>query len=55
MARVKPWREVKCEPLADCRIFSVERSVAASPVDGSEHDYYRVRSCDWVPESMRSW
>jgi 8-oxo-dGTP pyrophosphatase MutT (NUDIX family) len=48
VARIKPWREVRREPLVDCRIFSVERSVAASPVDESEHDYYRIVSSDWV-------
>jgi 8-oxo-dGTP pyrophosphatase MutT (NUDIX family) len=48
MKRLKPWREVRREPLLDCRIFKVERSVAVSPVDGSEHDYYRVLSSDWV-------
>lgn len=48
MSRIKPWREVRTEPVADCRIFSVERSVALSPEDGSEHDYYRVASRDWV-------
>lgn len=44
----KPWRELRRERVANCRIFEVERSVAASPVDGSEHDYYRVLSRDWV-------
>jgi len=48
MAGPKPWREIRREPMASCRIFDVERSVAASPVDGSEHDYYRVLSHDWV-------
>lgn len=46
--RARPWRELRREPLVDCRIFSVERSIAVSPVDGSEHDYYRVLSTDWV-------
>ena len=48
MTRAKPWRELRREHLLDCRIFDVERSVAVSPVDGSEHDYYRVVSTDWV-------
>jgi ADP-ribose pyrophosphatase len=48
MSGAKPWREVRRERLVDCRIFEVERSIAASPIDGSEHDYYRVRSTDWV-------
>ena len=48
VSRLKPWREIRREPLVDCRIFSVERSVAESPLDGSVHDYYRVVSADWV-------
>jgi ADP-ribose pyrophosphatase len=48
VARIKPWREIRREPVADCRIFRVERSLAESPVDGSEHDYYRVLSNDWI-------
>jgi 8-oxo-dGTP pyrophosphatase MutT (NUDIX family) len=48
VTRVKPWREIRREPLLDCNIFTVELSVAESPVDESTHDYYRVVSCDWV-------
>ena len=48
MSRVKPWREVEREPLADCRIFKIERSRAVSPVDAHEHDFVRIRSDDWV-------
>jgi len=48
MSRLKPWREIGREQLLDCRIFTVERSVAASPVDGGTHDYFRIQSRDWV-------
>lgn len=48
MSRAKPWRELSREKLLDCRVFEVERSVCASPVDASEHDYFRVRNGDWV-------
>jgi 8-oxo-dGTP pyrophosphatase MutT (NUDIX family) len=48
MSVLKPWREIRCEPLVDCRIFSVERSIVLSPTDGSEHDYFRITSSDWV-------
>lgn len=48
MTRPKPWREIRREHLLDCRIFEIERSVAESPVDGSEHEYFRVVSADWV-------
>jgi 8-oxo-dGTP pyrophosphatase MutT (NUDIX family) len=48
MSRGKPWREIKRERLLDCRIFTVERSVVESPVDGRSHDYFLVESRDWV-------
>jgi 8-oxo-dGTP pyrophosphatase MutT (NUDIX family) len=46
--RAKPWREIACDRLLDCRIFEVERSLALSPEDGSEHPFVRLRSADWV-------
>jgi len=46
--RVKPWREIRRQHIADCRIFDVELTEAESPVDGSLHDFYRVLSTDWV-------
>ena len=42
------WRELAREPVADCRVFTVERSLAASPIDGSRHAFYRIRSQDWA-------
>lgn len=44
----KEWRELRREPVADCRIFSVERSVSVSPHDASEHSFYRISSGDWA-------
>lgn len=48
MSRAKPWRELSREKLLDCRVFEVERALCASPVDASEHEYFRVRNGDWV-------
>jgi 8-oxo-dGTP pyrophosphatase MutT (NUDIX family) len=48
MSKVAPWPELERETLADCRIFTVERSIAASPLDGSKHDYYRLCTSDYV-------
>jgi 8-oxo-dGTP pyrophosphatase MutT (NUDIX family) len=42
------WRELMRATVADCRVFSVERSTVASPVDARRHEFYRVRSPDWV-------
>lgn len=47
-SRVRPWREIARERLLDCRILEVERSIALSPEDGSEHRFVRLRSADWV-------
>jgi len=48
MMRAKPWHELSRETLLECRVFSVERSIAESPVDASQHDYFRVRNVPWV-------
>jgi 8-oxo-dGTP pyrophosphatase MutT (NUDIX family) len=45
---IKEWREVAREPVADCRVFSVERSIAESPVDGQRHEFYRIHSGSWA-------
>jgi 8-oxo-dGTP pyrophosphatase MutT (NUDIX family) len=42
------WRELAHEPVADCKVFSVERSIAASPVDGTKHTFYRIHSSSWA-------
>jgi 8-oxo-dGTP pyrophosphatase MutT (NUDIX family) len=42
------WQELDREPVADCRVFSVERSIAASPVDGARHTFYRINSGSWT-------
>jgi ADP-ribose diphosphatase len=42
------WREIGCEPVADCEVFSVERSVAVSPADGEAHAFYRLQSPNWA-------
>lgn len=42
------WRELERAQIADCRVFTVERSVAQSPVDGKTHTFYRLQSPDWA-------
>jgi 8-oxo-dGTP pyrophosphatase MutT (NUDIX family) len=42
------WSEAARETVADCRIFSVERSIARSPADGTAHTFYRIQSVDWA-------
>jgi 8-oxo-dGTP pyrophosphatase MutT (NUDIX family) len=50
IARTKlgEWSEMTRESVVDCRIFSVERSIARSPADGSRHTFHRIRCTDWA-------
>ena len=42
------WRELERQTIADGRIFTVERSLAESPVDGQPRPFHRIRSVDWA-------
>lgn len=42
------WRELERETIADARIFTVERSVASSPVDGAPRTFHRIATVDWA-------
>ncbi len=48
LSDLQAWRELTRETVADCRVFTVERSLAASPLDGTAHAFHRIRSADWV-------
>jgi 8-oxo-dGTP pyrophosphatase MutT (NUDIX family) len=45
---VEDWQEVAREPVAECRVFCVERSIALSPADGQRHTYHRILSPTWA-------
>jgi 8-oxo-dGTP pyrophosphatase MutT (NUDIX family) len=45
---LRDWREMTREPVADCRIFTVERSIASSPPATDAHSFYRIRCSDWA-------
>lgn len=45
---VPEWREVRREPVAECAIFAVERSIAVTPQARGEHTFYRIVSADWA-------
>ena len=45
---LKEWRELERTTVAECRIFDVERSLAASPVDGKPRAFHRIESVDWA-------
>jgi ADP-ribose pyrophosphatase len=42
------WHEIRREPVADCRVFCVERSIATSPIDGKPHTFHRIHSPSWA-------
>lgn len=42
------WREISRETAGDYRIFTVERSVAVSPVDGQPRTFHRIQSLDFA-------
>jgi 8-oxo-dGTP pyrophosphatase MutT (NUDIX family) len=44
----KPWPEIERSLLADCRVFTVSRSLARSPSTGATHAFYRIDSPNWV-------
>ena len=48
MSKPERWKEVETEFLEDCRVFSVARTTAESPQDGTLHPFYRIDSVDWV-------
>lgn len=43
-----PWHEIEHTAVADCRIFSLERSRAVSPFDDQPHTFHRIVSVDWA-------
>lgn len=45
---LRAWRELGRAQVADCRIFTVERSTAWSPVDSAPHAFHRIHSVDWA-------
>lgn len=47
-SKLDPWREVSRETVADGRIFTLDRTIAVSPVDGEPRPFHRIESVDWV-------
>ena len=47
-SKLGAWRELTRETVADGRVFTVERSMAESPVDGKGRPFHRIRSVDWA-------
>ena len=47
-SKVGAWRELSRETVADGRIFTLEKSIAESPVDGEPRAFHRIQSVDWA-------
>ena len=47
-SKVGAWRELSRETVADGRIFTLEKSIAESPVDGEPRAFHRILSVDWA-------
>ena len=45
---LEPWPEVERTTIADGRIFTVQRSLAVSPVDGVPRPFHRIECVDWA-------
>jgi 8-oxo-dGTP pyrophosphatase MutT (NUDIX family) len=45
---LQAWQELTRTKVAECRVFDVARSVAASPVDGNPRAFYCIESVDWA-------
>ena len=48
MSQPDSWPLLGEEPLQDCRVFQVSRTLAQSPRTGLSHEFYRIDSTDWV-------
>jgi len=48
MPSPRPWILVRSEPLQDCGIFRLSRTLARSPRTGDVHPFHQIRAGDWV-------
>lgn len=43
-----PWEELGSEPLQDCKVFRVSRTLFRSPRTGQIHPFFRIDAAEWV-------
>jgi 8-oxo-dGTP pyrophosphatase MutT (NUDIX family) len=48
MGTPRRWEVVETEQLQECRVFSVSRSMARSPLTGETHPFFRIEADEWV-------
>ena len=44
----RPWEELGTEPLQDCKVFRVSRTLFRSPRTGQVHPFFRIDAPEWV-------
>ncbi|HBZ71005.1 MAG TPA: NUDIX hydrolase [Deltaproteobacteria bacterium] len=44
----RPWEELETEPLEDCKVFRVSRTLFRSPRTGQVHPFFRIDASEWV-------
>lgn len=42
------WEILESEPLQDCKVFRVNRSLVRSPASGASHPFYSIDADPWV-------
>jgi 8-oxo-dGTP pyrophosphatase MutT (NUDIX family) len=48
VALPRPWQILRTEPLQDCKVFRVNRSLVRSPASGEPHPFYSIDADHWV-------
>lgn len=48
MARPTPWKVLKSEVVADCRVFRVQGRRSVQGEDGPEATFFAIETADWV-------
>jgi ADP-ribose pyrophosphatase len=43
-----PWQELETEPVQDCTVFRVSRTLCRSPRTGQVYPFFRIDSSEWV-------
>jgi 8-oxo-dGTP pyrophosphatase MutT (NUDIX family) len=48
VATPRRWQVLSKEPLQDCRVFRVSRTLVRSPASGEAHPFYSIEADPWV-------
>jgi 8-oxo-dGTP pyrophosphatase MutT (NUDIX family) len=48
VALPRPWQILRSEPLQDCKVFRVNRTLVRSPRGGEAHPFHTIEADPWV-------